>query len=93
MAKGEKKVKPDTGDESYVGEKKQFDPAFSGPRGVKRKPRDVYCVFIFLIFWIGMVGVAFLGINLGNPYKYDRESDESCVYSAHSNTCQVDLWI
>uniref|UniRef100_A0A7S3DJM6 Choline transporter-like protein n=1 Tax=Palpitomonas bilix TaxID=652834 RepID=A0A7S3DJM6_9EUKA len=73
-----KKDKVDTGAEDYVGDKKEFDPSFSGPRGIKRKPRDVPCVIIFLIFWIGMLGVGFLGVNIGDPTKliYGFDSNE-----------------
>ncbi len=61
-----------------LGAPKQFKPGFSGPIS-KRRPRDICCLLIFILFWIGIfiafgVRVVWPGTR-GNPMRIFQPLD------------------
>ncbi|KAG9394300.1 Choline transporter-like [Carpediemonas membranifera] len=47
-----------------LGKPKQFNPNFSGPIS-KRRPRDICCLLLFIIFWV--IVFAIFGFRVVNP--------------------------
>lgn len=52
-----------------IRHKLKYEPSFRGPLG-KRDIRDLGWLVLFILFWVGMFVIAYLGVERGNPARY-----------------------
>lgn len=66
------------------------------PNGIakKRCPTDIPCLVLFIVFWIGMIGIAVIGFVFGNPQQMIEPSDYNgwMCGKGKASSNPVDVW-